>query len=218
MTEFVDINPFLTALDSLALLNASFGLEYASRFVDASASASFKLGSQFCLNYHFGMATLEPVNCWRHMQLHANTVEFRNLTESKRQCLLSEEARIKSLFNTHLSQTVGQVFANMLYAEYWVNLLDGFRVSLWLYRALQAADRDTPIPAELNESCNDLKNLVLASTKTAVGDNGVVRTPEVSVYAEFDRAIEYLTSHYGTPIEQLKSQFVPRLRPLLLPE
>lgn len=166
---------------------------------------------QFYIKYHSMMSRFPRLNDWNYNQLYANTGEFRSLTDHQRNFFLNEDKRINSLFSESIDNAQNKIYLCMYYANYWMALLDGFRVSYWLYRALETSKLDKELPEETGKMHLRLKELVLSTLDMAPYQKNTEGSSQSILYFDFDAVTKYIIDRYGASIDEHCQTFSPRI-------
>ena len=208
------IQKALEAADSLNFLKASFGFDLSANGTEPNDYALYKHLGQFYFNYHSALSLLSPKDVWGFIRLNANTQDFRNLDNKYQLYVLAEDKRIKELFLNYLSSDKDSVILCMIYANYWLRLADGFRVSFWLYRVLDGIGKAVSLTDDLMMLKNDLYEMAAPPIEKTINETALRKAADLSVYVEFEKTLEFVESSFEISISDLAQQFVPRFRDL----
>ena len=102
----------------------------------------------------------------------------------------------------------------MIYANYWLRLADGFRVSFWLYRVLDGIGKAVSLTDDLMMLKNDLYEMAAPPIEKTINETALRKAADLSVYVEFEKTLEFVESSFEISISDLAQQFVPRFRDL----
>lgn len=215
--------PKLDIAKELIQLNKTFQYLKISNYLEIISGAELikqspsllKQLERFYLSYHSMMSRFPTLEGWNYNSLYSNTHDFRLLSEHQKKFIMEEDRRINDLFVLCSGDPQKRVYLCMYYANYWIALLDGFRVSYWLYKALDYSKTQKNLSSEMKNTHSRLKELVLATLSIAPYEKCSEGSSGSVVYFDFDTVTRYIIDVYGGSIDEFCQSYSPRLSIIL---
>lgn len=200
---------------SFNLLQSAKVFSLASKACKNQDSLRLQNISQFYINYHAAFTVLSPTDKWINRTLYSDTPEFRKLFPIDREVFIEEDSRINELFKMYFYDEKMRIYIFMTFANYWIRHLDGFRVSIWTYRALQLLYESDLLSEKMIMIRNSLRNTVLSSIDFLPFENASEENVPPTIYEKVEYVNQFIVTQHGISIDDFMENFTPRFSSLV---